>query len=148
MTTTNRHEHPQIQIRGAHAFGVLAIGAVPLRSFIHLRHVSISLCVPMSAHWAAANVRKKFPHFCIGGVRWKIFLKAWSVAKEEIRGPLVNDMPRKKVERGVDVAEALAVDEPILPLSAVSLGLFKKPPEVLARCFPIPRLVSATDDHV
>jgi hypothetical protein len=61
---------------------------------------------------------------------------------------LVNDVPPKQVEGGVEVAEAFAVDEPILALSAMSLRLVKKPPEVLARCFPISRLVSATDDDV
>ena len=71
-----------------------------------------------------------------------------AVAEEEIRRPLVNDVSREQVERGVDVAEALAVDQSILPLSAGAFGLVEKPPEVLARCLAIPRLVSAADDDV
>ena len=102
----------------------------------------------MCATGAAAGLRKKFPHFCIGGVGKKVLLKAAPVAKEEIRGPLVNDMSREKVERGVDVTETFAVDQPILPLSTVSFGLVEKSTEVLARCLPISRLVSATDHDV
>jgi hypothetical protein len=41
----------------------------------------ISSCVPMSAPWAAAHLRKKFPHFCIGGVGKKVLLKAPPVAE-------------------------------------------------------------------
>jgi len=41
----------------------------------------ISSCVPMSATWAAAGLRKKFPHFCIGGVGKKVLLKAPPVAE-------------------------------------------------------------------
>ena len=57
-------------------------------------------------------------------------------------------MSREQVERGVDVADALGVDESILPLGARAFGLVEKPPEVLARCLAIPRLVSAADDDV
>ena len=57
-------------------------------------------------------------------------------------------MSREQVERGVDVTETFAVDQPIFPFSAVALGLVEKPPEVLACCLPIPRLVSATNDDV
>ena len=102
----------------------------------------------MCATGAAAGLRKKFPHFCIGGVGKKVLLKAPPIAKEEIRGPLINDVSRQKVERGVDVTETFAVDQPIFPFSAVSFGLVEKPPEVLARCLAIPRLVSAADDDV
>ena len=102
----------------------------------------------MSATWAAAGLRKKFPHFCIGGVGKKVLLKAPPIAKEEIRGPLINDVSRQKVERGVDVAKAFAVDQPILPFSAVTLGLMEKPPEILACCLPILGLVGAADDDV
>ena len=49
----------------------------------------------MSAAWAAAHLRKKFPHFCIGGVGQKILLKTPPIAKEEIRGPLINDVSRQ-----------------------------------------------------
>jgi hypothetical protein len=55
---------------------------------------------------------------------------------------------REQVERGVDVAEAFAVDQPIFALSAGALRLMEKSPEVLARCLAIPRLVSAADDDV
>jgi hypothetical protein len=105
-------------------------------------------CAPMCATWAAAGLRKKFPHFCIGGVGKKVLLKAPPIAKEEIRGPLINDVSRQKVERGVDVTETFTVDQPIFPFSAGALGLMEKPPEILARCLPIPRLVSAADDDV
>ena len=102
----------------------------------------------MSATWAAADLRKKFPHFCSGGVGKKILLKTPPIAKEEIRGPLINDVSREQVERSVDVTETFAVDQPIFPFSAEALGLVEKLPEVLARCLPIPRLVGAADDGV
>ena len=102
----------------------------------------------MSATWTAALLRKKFPHFCIGGIGQKILLKASPIAKEEIRGPLINDVSREQVERSVDVTEAFAVDQPIFPFSAVALGLMEKLPEVLACCLPIPWLVGAADDDV
>ena len=35
----------------------------------------------MSATWAAAHLRKKFPHFCVGGVGKKVLLKTPPVAK-------------------------------------------------------------------
>ena len=57
-------------------------------------------------------------------------------------------MSREQVERGVDVTEAFAVDQPIFVLSTGAFGLVEKPPEVLARCLAIPRLVSAADDDV
>jgi hypothetical protein len=57
-------------------------------------------------------------------------------------------VPREQVERGVDVAEAFPVDQPILPLSGGALDLVQKLAEVLARCFPIPGLVSSADDDV
>ena len=102
----------------------------------------------MSATGTAAHFREELPHFCGSGVGKKVFLKTAPVAKEEIRGPLVNDVSREQVKRGVDVAEALGVDESILPLGAGAFGLVEKPPEVLARCLAIPRLVSAADDDV
>ena len=49
----------------------------------------------MSDSLAAAQLRKKFPHFCVGGVGKKILLKAPPIAKEEIRGPLINDVSRE-----------------------------------------------------
>jgi len=55
---------------------------------------------------------------------------------------------RQEVERSVDVTETFAVDQSIFPFSAVTLGLVEKLPEVLARCLPIPRLVSAADNDV
>ena len=61
---------------------------------------------------------------------------------------MVNDVSREQVERGVDVTEALGVDESILLLGARAFGLVEKPSEVLARCLAIPRLVSAADDDV
>ena len=102
----------------------------------------------MSATWAAAHLGKKFPHFCSGGVGKKVLLKAPPVAKEEIRRTLVNDVSREQVEGGVDVAEAFAVDQSILSLSGGAFGLVEKPPEVLACCLPIPRLMGAADDDV
>ena len=102
----------------------------------------------MSATWAAAHLRKKFPHFCIGGVGKKVLLKTPPVAKKEIRSPLVNDVSREQVERGIDVAEAFGVDQPILSLSVGAFGLVEKPPEILACCLSIPRLMAATDNDV
>jgi hypothetical protein len=55
---------------------------------------------------------------------------------------------REQVECGVDIADAFGVDQPILALSAQAPGLMQKPPEVLADCLSISRLVSATDDDV
>jgi len=49
----------------------------------------------MSATGTAAHLRKKFPHFCIGGIGQKILLKAPPITKEEIRGPLINDVSRE-----------------------------------------------------
>ena len=106
------------------------------------------MCAPLSATGAAAHLREEFPHFCAGSVGKKVLLKTPPVAKEEIRGPLVNDVSREQVERGVDVTEAFAVDQPIFALSAGAFGLVEKPPKVLARCLAIPRLVSAADDDV
>ena len=103
---------------------------------------------PVSATGATAHFREEFPHFCTGSVGKKVLLKTPPVAEEEIRGPLVNDVSREQVERGIDVAEALGVDESILPLGARAFGLVEKTPEVLARCLAIPRLVSAADDDV
>ena len=57
-------------------------------------------------------------------------------------------MSREQIERGVDVTEAFAVDQPIFALSAGAFGLVEKPPEVLACCLAIPRLVSAADNDV
>ncbi len=102
----------------------------------------------MSATGAAAHFREEFPDFCAGSVGKKILLKTPPVAEEEIGRPLVNDVSREQVQRGVNVAEAFTVDESILPLSAGAFGLVEKPPEVLARCLAIPRLVSAADDDV
>jgi hypothetical protein len=102
----------------------------------------------MCAAWATASLREEFPHLCAGSVGKKVLLKAAPVAKEEIRSPLINDVSREQVERDVDVAKAFAVDQPIFALSAGAFGLVEKPPEVLARCLPIPRLVSATDNDV
>src|SRR5262249_32610833 len=78
----------------------------------------------------------------------KVLLKTSPVAEKKIGGPLINDVSRKKVERGVDVAESLGVDQPILALGAGALGLVEKPPEVLACCLPISWLVGAADDNV
>jgi len=55
---------------------------------------------------------------------------------------------REQIERRVDVAEALSVNQPVLSLSCGALGLVEKPAEILARCLAIPRLVSAADDNV
>jgi hypothetical protein len=108
----------------------------------------VSSCAPTSAAGAAAHLWEEFPHFCAGSVGKEVLLKAVPVAKEEIRSPLINDMSRQQVERGIDIAKAFAVDQSILPLSTVSFGLVEKPPEVLARCLAIARLVSAADDDV
>ena len=102
----------------------------------------------MSATWTAAHLRKKFPHFCIGGVGKKVLLKTPPVAKKQIRSPLVNDVSREQVERGVDVTETFGVDQTILSFCGGALGLVEKPPEVLACCLPIPRLMGATDNDV
>jgi len=55
---------------------------------------------------------------------------------------------RKQVERSVDITETFAVDQAILPFSGIAFGLVEELPEVLARCFAIPRLVGATDNDV
>jgi hypothetical protein len=49
----------------------------------------------MCATRAAAQLREKFPYFCACGVGKKVLLKAPAVAKEEIRGPLINDVSRE-----------------------------------------------------
>jgi hypothetical protein len=49
----------------------------------------------MGATWTTAHLRKKSPNFCIGGVSKKILLKTPPIAKEEIRGALINDMSRQ-----------------------------------------------------
>jgi hypothetical protein len=108
----------------------------------------VSSCAPTSAAGAAAHLWEEFPHFCAGSVGKEVLLKAVPVAKEEIRSPLINDMSRQQVERGIDVAETFAIEQPILAISAVTFGLVEKAPEVLARCLAIPRLVSAADDNV
>jgi hypothetical protein len=46
----------------------------------------------MFATWAAVPFRKKFPHFCTGGVGQKVLLKAPPIAKEKIGCPLINDV--------------------------------------------------------
>jgi hypothetical protein len=102
----------------------------------------------MRATWAAVHFRKKFPHFCSGGVGKKILLKTPPIAKEQIRRSLINDVSREQVECSVDVTETFAVNQPIFPFSAVALGLVKKLPEVLARCLPISRLVGTADHCV
>ena len=102
----------------------------------------------MCATWAAAHLRKKFPHFCARSVGKKVLLKATPVAKKEIRRPLINDMSRQQVECRVDVAKAFAVNQAILELSTGAFGLVEKSTEVLARCLPISRLVSAADHDV
>jgi len=110
---------------------------------------NVSLCAPpMSATWAAADLREKFSHFCAGGVGEKILLKAPPVAKEEIRGTLINDVSREQIERAIDVAEALGIHKPILALSAGAVGLMEKPTEVLACCFAISWLMGPADDDV
>ena len=98
--------------------------------------------------WAAAHLRKKFPHFCAGSVGKEVLLKAPPVAEQKVRSPLVNDVSREQVERGVDVTETFGVDQPILPLSGGTLGFVEKPAEILARCLAISWLVSAADDDV
>ena len=65
-----------------------------------------------------------------------------------MRCPLVNDMSREQIERGLDVAETLGVDQPIFSLSRRAVDLVEKPPEVLARCLAIPRLVSPANDDI
>jgi hypothetical protein len=55
---------------------------------------------------------------------------------------------REQVERGIDVAEALGVDQTILPLSTVTLGLVKKLPKILACCLPISGLMGTADHDV
>ena len=57
-------------------------------------------------------------------------------------------MSSKQVKRGIDVAETLTVDQPVLPFSGGALGFAEKPPEVLAGCLPIPRLMGAANDDV
>ena len=102
---------------------------------------------PMSASGSARHFRKEFPDFCAGSISKKVLLKTSPIAEKEIRGPLINDVSRKKVERGVDVAEALGVDQAVLALGAGAFGLVEKSSEVLACCLAISRLVSAADDH-
>jgi hypothetical protein len=50
---------------------------------------------PMTATWAAAHLRKEFPHFCTGGLGKKVLLKTAPITKEEIRRALVNDVSRE-----------------------------------------------------
>jgi hypothetical protein len=50
---------------------------------------------PLSATRADVHFGKKFPHFCIGGVGKKVLLKTPPIAKEEIRGALINDVSRQ-----------------------------------------------------
>jgi hypothetical protein len=102
----------------------------------------------MSATRTTAHLRKKFPHFCAGGVGQKILLKAPPIVKKEMRSPLINDVSREQIERAIDITEALGINQPILALSAGAVGLMDKPPEVLTRCLPISWLVSAADDNV
>jgi hypothetical protein len=109
---------------------------------------TVSSCAPMCATGAAALLGEEFPHFCAGSVCKKVLLKAAPVAEEEIRSPLINDVSREQVQRGVDVADTFAVDQPVLALSAVSFGLVEKSPEVLAGCLAIPRLMTAADDDI
>jgi hypothetical protein len=64
--------------------GDLAIAASPSRTCLNSRGDAESVSsygLSMSAAWAAAHLRKKFPHFCVGGVSEKIFLKAPPVAE-------------------------------------------------------------------
>jgi hypothetical protein len=109
---------------------------------------NVSFCTPVSAAWAVVYLRQEFPHFCAGNIAKKIFLKASAVAEQKLRCPLVNNVSRQQIERGVDVAQTFAVEKPILSLSSGALSLVEKPPEVLARRLTIPRLVSAADDDV
>ena len=64
--------------------GDLVSAAPPSRTFLNSRSDAKSIssyAPPMSATWAAAHLRKKFPHFCIGGVGQKILLKAPPIAE-------------------------------------------------------------------
>ena len=96
------HESPRIDANsnpGNGRRGDLALRKPsPSRTFLNSRSAAESVssyAAPMSATWAAAHLRKKFPHFCAGGVGKKVLLKAPPVAKEEIRGPLINDVSRE-----------------------------------------------------
>jgi len=102
----------------------------------------------MSASGAAAQLREEFPHFCGGSVGEQVLLKTPPVAKEKIRGSLVNDVSREQVERRVDVAKAFGVHQAVLALGAGAFGLVEKPAEVLACCLSISRLVGAADHNV
>ena len=57
-------------------------------------------------------------------------------------------MSCQQVERGVDVADTFAVDQPILAFSGGALALVKKLSKILARCLAISWLMSAADDDV
>ena len=83
-----------------------------------------------------------------GGISKKILLKTSPVAKQKIRRPLVNDVLREQVERGLDITEAFGVNQPVLPFRSGALGLMEKAAEILARCLSISRLVSAADHDV
>src|SRR6201989_2400114 len=102
----------------------------------------------MCATGAAAHLGEEFPYFCAGSVGKQVLLKTPPVAKEEIRSPLVNDVPREQVERAIDVAEPFGVDQPILPLSGGTFRLMEKLAEVLTCCLAVPRLVGAADDDI
>jgi hypothetical protein len=141
---TNSNVLGSVKKRGCSLGYVSAVDSAGANNLDNSRHVagteSVSLRPPVSATGATAHFREEFPHFCAGSVGKKVLLKTPPVAEEEIRGPLVNDVSREQVERGVDVAEALGVDKSILPLGARAFGLVEKTPEVLARCLAIPRL--------
>src|SRR4249919_686907 len=95
------HESPRIDANSnlrSGRRGDLVSAAPPARAFLNSRGDAESVssyAPPMSATWTAAHLRKKFPHFCIGGIGQKILLKAPPIAKEEIRGPLINDVSRE-----------------------------------------------------
>ena len=95
------HESPRIDANsnpGSGRGGDLVSASPPSQTFLNSRGDAESVssyAPPMSATWTASHLRKKFPHFCIGGIGQKILLKATPIAKEEIRGPLINDVSRE-----------------------------------------------------
>jgi hypothetical protein len=78
---------------------MLAMMSSPSRTFLNSQSdaESVLLCAPVIATWAAVQLREKLPHFCSSSVGKKILLKASPVAKEEICGPLINNVSREQI---------------------------------------------------
>ena len=78
----------------------------------------------------------------------EIPLEAAPVPEEKPRRALVDDVSRKQVERGIDLVEALAVEQSFLPFGGEPLALMEQAPEILRRRLAISRLVISANDDV